>query len=296
MRRMILTLLLLISSAAGYAEYTHTLSICAIFQDEAPYLKEWIAFHQLVGVDHFYLYNHRSSDNYKEVLRPYITSGIVELKELQDSAATIAEFNPLQSKCYTECLQGARGISKWVAFLDIDEYLFPVKEQSLKEVLQDYEPFGGVCVNWQIFGTSQVAKIPPGQLMIEMLTRCAPEPYAANFHVKSIVRPERASHFLNPHHPIYLKGFFQVNTDKMPFEGRFSQYMRVNRLRINHYWTRDEEYFYNKKIPRQKRWGGTPNPQKLLGEMNAEKNEQILRLVPLYRKMLGDEFDALHKN
>jgi hypothetical protein len=60
-------------------EYKYDLAICAIFQDEAPYLKEWIEFHRLVGVEHFYLYNHRSRDHYQEVLKPYILSGLVEL-------------------------------------------------------------------------------------------------------------------------------------------------------------------------------------------------------------------------
>jgi hypothetical protein len=31
------------------------LAITAIFQNEAPYLKEWIEFHLLMGAEHFYL-------------------------------------------------------------------------------------------------------------------------------------------------------------------------------------------------------------------------------------------------
>ncbi len=30
-------------------------SLCAIFKDEADYLKEWIEFHRIVGVEHFYM-------------------------------------------------------------------------------------------------------------------------------------------------------------------------------------------------------------------------------------------------
>ena len=32
-------------------------SICAIFRDEGTYLKEWIEYHRIIGIDHFYLYN-----------------------------------------------------------------------------------------------------------------------------------------------------------------------------------------------------------------------------------------------
>ena len=55
------------------------LSICAIFQDETPYLKEWLEFHLMAGVQHFYLYNNNSTDNYLQILLPYIKSGTVEL-------------------------------------------------------------------------------------------------------------------------------------------------------------------------------------------------------------------------
>lgn len=60
----------------------HPLSICMIFRDEAPYLKEWIEFHRLAGVDHFDLCNHRNQDNYLDVLTPYMKKGVVELTEM----------------------------------------------------------------------------------------------------------------------------------------------------------------------------------------------------------------------
>ena len=47
-------------------------SLVLIFKDEAPYLEEWIEFHLMLGVDHFYLYQNNSTDNYQEVLKPYI--------------------------------------------------------------------------------------------------------------------------------------------------------------------------------------------------------------------------------
>ena len=60
--------------------YEHEFAICAIFKDEAPYLKEWIDYHHhVLGATHLYLYNNDSSDNYHDVLRPYIKAGVVEL-------------------------------------------------------------------------------------------------------------------------------------------------------------------------------------------------------------------------
>ncbi len=42
------------------------ISIISLFRDEAPYLKEWIEFHRLIGVDQFHLVNNNSTDNYRK--------------------------------------------------------------------------------------------------------------------------------------------------------------------------------------------------------------------------------------
>lgn len=55
----------------------HYLSILSIFKNEAPFLKEFIEYYLLMGVDHFYLYNINSEDDYADILRPYIDKGIV---------------------------------------------------------------------------------------------------------------------------------------------------------------------------------------------------------------------------
>ena len=34
-------------------EKKYQVSICAIFKNEAKYLKEWIEFHKIIGVEHF---------------------------------------------------------------------------------------------------------------------------------------------------------------------------------------------------------------------------------------------------
>ena len=57
----------------------HKLSIGAIFCNEAPSLKEWLDHYINRNVDHFYLINDNSNDNFKEVLDPYIQKGYITL-------------------------------------------------------------------------------------------------------------------------------------------------------------------------------------------------------------------------
>jgi Glycosyltransferase family 92 len=101
-----------------------------------------------MGVEYFYLYNHRSNDDYHTTLNPYILAGIVELKNVTTAAHKSQEFVALQCKCYTECLTHAKGVSKWIAFIDLDEFLFAVNGAKLQETLKDYEDFGGQKLFW----------------------------------------------------------------------------------------------------------------------------------------------------
>lgn len=273
------------------ADYRYELSICAIFKNEAPYLREWIEFHRLVGVRHFVLCSHNSTDEFKEVLKPYIRKGIVELQVLSnDPDESVQHFNnDVQCPFYSRSLEKLRGVSKWVAFIDSDEYLFPSSGGTLTDVLRDYEAFGGVCVNWQMFGTSYVSKIEPGELQIERLIACSNPQSSANIHVKSIVRPERALKFENPHFALYLPGFFQVNTDSIPFVGPYSPYIQVGRLRINHYWTRDEFYYWTHKVPRQVKWWGhsTEMSGAIRDGMNESQSFEILIYLPALKLRMG---------
>lgn len=271
--------------------YEYEIAICAIFKDEGPYLKEWIEFHKLVGVQHFYLYNHHSEDLFLDVLQPYIDKGEVTLWNTdvyqEYDNEIIYDFNSLQCQAYTDAAKKLTGIVKWLAFLDIDEFLFPTKAFYLKDVLKDYGDCVGIGINWQMFGTSRIEKIPDNKLLIETLIYCAPTNYTSNIHVKSIVKPQYVVSFTDPHAPTYTPGNFQVNTDKVPFSGPFSPYVKVDKLRINHYWTRDEYYLRNNKIVRRQKWGDSAeNVLKINNEINQKLNAQIMKYVPFLRTRL----------
>lgn len=46
-------------------------------KNESSYIEEWLEYHLLVGVEHFYVFDNESSDNITDVLRPYVEQGLV---------------------------------------------------------------------------------------------------------------------------------------------------------------------------------------------------------------------------
>lgn len=256
--------------------FQYQLSLCAIFHNEARFLKEWIEFHRLQGVEHFYLYNHQSSDNFLEVLDPYIANETVELIEWNYSRGPLLHFNTIQCNAYNDAIKRAKHKTKWLAVIDTDEFLFSPKQPNLALFLKDYEGCAALAVNWMMFGTSNITEIPSGCLMIEYLNQRAPKHYKDNIHIKCIVKPHKVRYYYNPHHPVLNPHEKQINADKVPFTGSFSPYVIHNKIRINHYWCRDEKFLAEEK---QGRWN-LGSLDALKENLNRENDTTIHQFLP----------------
>lgn len=291
-KKIILFLFCLNTCIANGDNYRYELSIGAIFQDEAPYLKEWIEFHKLVGVQHFYLYNNCSTDDYLSVIQPYIDAGEVDLFEWPIQAISWENWiYEIQPAAYVNCIKHAKGRTKWLALIDLDEFLTPMSGTSVPDILKDYEEFAGVCFNWKIFGHSWLDDLPPEKLMIESLTLTAPTDRSTNLGVKSIVRPEFVESCKHPHYVIYKEGSYNVNSQKqrnIDVNGA-TDGVYYDRLAVNHYWSRTGNYLY-KKLKRYSLWVPTIVPERWIeyvNGMNEVRDHSMERFVVPLRKQMG---------
>ena len=150
------------------SEKKYNVSICAIFKNEAPYLKEWLEFNRIVGVDHFYLYNNNSEDDYFRVLKPYVEEGLVTLVDWP--------YNQKQMECYQACIKNYAGDTKWLGFIDIDEFVVPKSTDNVYDFLRNYEKkAGAVNIYWRLFGTSGRIDRELSSLVSEDFTVCWPK-------------------------------------------------------------------------------------------------------------------------
>ncbi len=249
----------------------YELSLCAIFHNEADFLREWVDFHKKMGVEHFWLYNHLSSDDYESEISDYIKDGSVEIIPWHISYENINEWNFVQCAAYNDCLKRSKNKTSWLIVIDTDEFIFPLKKKTIVEFLKDFKKESGIGVNWLMFGTSNFIKVPKGQ-MLKYLTWRANDDYSAHTHIKSIVRPECITHFENPHYGNYVAGKSQVNEDHVPFMLHLTPYRSTKKIRINHYWTRDGDFFLTKKIPRRQKWPGSK-------DLYIQMNEDLTKVL-----------------
>lgn len=140
-------------------------SICAIFKNESIYIKEWIEYHKIIGINHFYLYNNFSSDNYKMILKPYIKEGLVTLIEWP--------FNQGQMSAYANCAKNFSKESNWIAYIDLDEYIVPNESTDIKNILEKFEKNRpNVIAYWKLFGSSGLLNRDRNGLVTEDFYLC----------------------------------------------------------------------------------------------------------------------------
>lgn len=248
-------------------------ALCCVFRNEAAWLKEWLEYHRLIGVDHFYLYNNLSSDEYLAVLLPYIRQGIIELFDYPKEKFDIGD----QVIIYNHALDKARGENNWLIIIDTDEFIVPMQDDSLKCYLARHDNASGLIVNWQVFGTSCVHHLEPGELLIEKLLYRAPPGHEINGWHKSIVQPTEVVRCRNAHYCDYHE---HARIHNPP----------ISEIRIHHYFMRTEQFLYEVKLPRITRWSENAfNVEKLLAFVavaNSEYDDSIIRFAVLLKQIL----------
>jgi cellulose synthase/poly-beta-1,6-N-acetylglucosamine synthase-like glycosyltransferase len=116
-------------------------------KDEDPYMPEWIEYHLKIGVTQFYIYNNGSQIPLTTSLKKYIDLGVV--------TPEVIEGVGVQTKAHAHCLEKYGSQCQWIAFIDADEFLVPkTLTGSLPDFLTAYEPYGGLAVNWLVFGSN----------------------------------------------------------------------------------------------------------------------------------------------
>jgi hypothetical protein len=222
-------------SASLPVDKPYTFSICATFKDEASYLKEWIEYHLLVGVDHFFLYNVGSTDNFLKTLSPYIKKNIVTLVNWynwnQNREENAHEWAlAVQIPAYENALKLlALEKTKWMIFLDIHEFLVSPTEYKIPDLLKEYDAYCGIMLNSDCYDASRNKYLlPPRKLLIQTAELTKPLLQNPQKEVTKIIfKPDHCQGFTWPPYRCIFKNL------------QVPQTIKKSKLHINHYLNRE---------------------------------------------------------
>lgn len=217
-----------------------------IVKNEKKYMREWIEYHRLIGIEHFFIYDNESNDGLRDLLEPYINQGIVSYAYVKGSK--------MQMPCYEDSTKRNRNKVKWMAFLDADEFINLHTNQTISDFLVSYESFSGIGVNWISFDSDNHDSMPNNGFVISNYTQCYlnPKDYGPNRHIKSIVKTKHIRCFHSPHLPeisrSFRKNHYLVTESFEKISGPLTE-NSTQKIQINHYFSKSKEE-YLKKLKR----------------------------------------------
>ncbi|MEE9190242.1 MAG: glycosyltransferase family 92 protein [Candidatus Neomarinimicrobiota bacterium] len=278
------------------------LAIVAIFKNEDPYLLEWIEFHRLMGVDHFFLYDNDLEKSSTNLLSPYEKIGIVtripfpNLPGLKDSHNKLYTLN-IQQLAYGDCLLRFRQHYQYLIMLDLDEFIYPVsnKHDSVVAALNELksDDIKGIEVNWTNFGSSGHVKKPSGLVIENYLKRIGQIEHRGTAMVKSIGNTKYISRrysYSNVHQFIYRFSVIDIFKKFIWGKPRVLRHGEANALfKLNHYKFKSFEEYQRRALINGGWLEGTKteeNFRELDPILNQVEDRDILRFLPKLKSRL----------
>ena len=227
----------------GFIESKHDkqyfLSIVAVFKNEAMGMEEWLNHYIMQGVEHFYLIDNGSTDNYKDIFQHY-----------NNITCIIDPKKHCQTKHYNKYLSSVKKNTEWVAVVDLDEFIYARKGfNKIKDYLfRVTDDVGCISLGWKIFGSNghiiQPTSIRTG--FTHRMIGCSEE-----INNKEIIRTNKLLKFRIHSHKIR-----KCEKIKLPINNN-EESLNESDLHLNHYVVQSRQFFENIKMQR----GSADNPE-----------------------------------
>ena len=120
--------------------------------NESMVIEEWLQHYIWQGVEHFYLIDNGSTDNYEEIIGPYLDK--ISLVKWTETASQVKHYNRALEHF------DIKNQTKWLLVCDLDEFLFSPTFPNIKEYLEKQD---ASCINvsMTMFGSRDEYEQPP---------------------------------------------------------------------------------------------------------------------------------------
>ncbi|MEJ6401976.1 glycosyltransferase family 2 protein [Yoonia sp. 2307UL14-13] len=208
-------------------------------RNEAPFILEWIAYHQRIGVTDFLIYTNDCEDGTDDLLDRLTALGVVRHERNHSGGKKSVQWRALNKAGRHPLLAAA----DWIYVTDVDEYLcIHTGDGRIEDLITACPNANGFALPWRMFGCNDVAGFVDRPIL-EQFTRAAPDrllwPWRA-VQFKSLYRNVNHYDRLGVHRPKGggFDGWVDGNGHGMPEVGGTvvpTLVPRYGLAQINHY-------------------------------------------------------------
>jgi len=202
--------------------------VCTIAFEEEPYIDEWIKYNLALGFSHIYIYDNSNTNT---------------LKDKKSKNVTIFNFPGYKQMLISRNLFLAqyRNKHKWVAHIDIDEFIVLKKHNTIMDFLNEYDNCDSIALNWIMFGTSNEINYR-NEPVTKRFRYCSKD---VDIHYKCISKLKSINQCVHSHRPQLLRGFI-YDTNLKIINDIYNPDGDYKVACIHHYYTKSEEEFKSK--------------------------------------------------
>ena len=198
-------------------------SIVAIAKQETSFIKEWIAYHKIIGIEHFYLYDNDPVLPLKSILGHLDFVTIIQF--LDDIAGYEKQYT-----AYNHSLSIQKP-NTWTAYIDIDEFIWlNNRYNNIQDfLLHNVSGYDALSLQWYVFGNNNFIDNPKS-VIYDLTKRIDYDDKSLEyyfFHRKNIAKIFAIKFINNPHR----------------FHHCITRNIDPKEARINHYFARSENNF-----------------------------------------------------
>lgn len=225
----------------------YKLSVMAMFKNESWIIKEWIEHYLTEGVEHFYLIDNGSTDDYENKITEYMKY----ITLTKDS--TRLPYGTQSYLCNKIYLDVIKNETEWIIICDIDEYIYARNGYEKITYLLDTmsSNIETIWIPWKVFGSNGNIQQPSS--VISGFTKRSNQPDSFLGHGKSIVRAKNLVNFGCCGHYVEVENNSTIHTPNKDnyylFDFNENSCSKFN-LSLNHYMLLSEEYYTNIKCNR----------------------------------------------
>lgn len=217
-------------------------AIVLIVRNEARHIAEWARFHLGAGVRQFVVYDNACTDGTIEALRAVLPANALTVIPWRQPRFRTTWGREVHNQvlAYAHALMNFGPRFRWMAFIDVDEFVVPVTAASIPEALQGLEGAAHISLPWHMFGRCGHEEPPEGGVLKNYLRRADPQKLTQGRNFKCLVDPARVTEV--GVHGFGIDGGAEGVNDagqKAAHKDREAPaFYSRQRLQLNHYYTR----------------------------------------------------------
>ena len=229
-------------------QYKYNASLCLLIKDENEYLEEWLNHFYNLGIEHFYIYDNKSKTPIIDTIKSIQNGFYLDKCDV----ILFTEYNHMQYDCYADCLKRCEFETKWIGFMDTDEFLeFTDGTTNINEFLKAYETEMGVWIPWESYNANGLVEKPTGKVQ-DNFTNVVLDPLGlfGKIFVQTAKVKKMYVHKADSVDNLYLLLDQDGNDLKVSFDGLQKAYDKgmniYSHAKIKHYFTRSYEEWCEK--------------------------------------------------